>query len=133
MIQPLIEKSEDIYNLLKRNQNHYRVYTKDNIPEYFHFSEHPFISPIILIADLSWSLSKGNNKKYRRSGDHGYDNNQTDMHGIFITDGPSFKKGYSTGTLWNVDIYPLLCKIFNIIPRANIDGTLERIEFILKE
>ena len=35
-------------------------------------------------------------------------------------------------TIWNVDINPLLCKIFGISPRANIDGKLERIEFILK-
>jgi hypothetical protein len=54
------------------------------------------------------------------------------MHGIFIANGPIFKKGYKTGTLWNIDIYPLLCKVFNIAPRSNVDGKLERIEFILK-
>ena len=54
------------------------------------------------------------------------------MHGIFLAEGPSFKSNYTTGTLWNIDIYSLLCKIFNIIPRANIDGDLNRIEFILK-
>lgn len=43
--------------------------------------------------------------------------------------GPAFKKGYRTGTLWNIDIYPLLCEIFDIMPRQNIDGKLERIGF----
>ena len=65
-------------------------------------------------------------------GNHGYDNHQTDMHGIFIAQGPNFRKEYNTGTLWNIDIYPMLCKIFDIEPRTNIDGKLERIEFILK-
>ena len=55
------------------------------------------------------------------------------MHGIFIAHGPAFKTGYKTGTLWNIDIYPLLCKILNIIPNQQIDGKLERIAFILKE
>jgi len=54
------------------------------------------------------------------------------MHGIFFAFGPDFKPGYKTGTIWNIDIYPLLCKIFNIYPRQNIDGKLDRIEFILK-
>jgi hypothetical protein len=54
------------------------------------------------------------------------------MHGIFLAIGPSFKKNYKTGSLYNIDIYPLLCKLFNISPRSNIDGKLERIEFILK-
>jgi ectonucleotide pyrophosphatase/phosphodiesterase family member 5 len=56
-----------------------------------------------------------------------------DMQGIFLATGQSFKNGYRTGTLWNIDVYPLLCKIFNISPRSNIDGNAERIEFILKK
>jgi len=56
-----------------------------------------------------------------------------DMHGIFFAMGPAFKKGYHTGTLRNIDIYPLLCRIFDIMPRQNIDGRLESISFILEE
>ncbi|MBS3945154.1 MAG: alkaline phosphatase family protein, partial [Melioribacter sp.] len=70
--------------------------------------------------------------EYDSKGNHGYDNNHLDMHGIFLAIGPNFKNGYRTGTVWNIDIYPLLCKIFNISPRSNIDGKAERIEFILK-
>ena len=66
-----------------------------------------------------------------KAGDHGFDNHQLDMHGIFIAEGPSFKKNFATGTLLNVDIYPLLCKIFSIQPRSNIDGKIERIGFLL--
>jgi hypothetical protein len=55
------------------------------------------------------------------------------MHGIFFALGPAFKKGYRTGTLRNIDIYPLLCRIFDIMPRQNIDGRLERISFILEK
>ena len=83
---------------------------------------------------MGWSLV-GNKKSdwyANTKGNHGYDNNHTDMHGIFLATGPAFKSGYKTGTLWNIDIYPLLCKIFDIYPRSNIDGNIERIEFILK-
>ncbi len=137
MIEPENEKDLDlIYNVLKKHENHYTVYKKKDLPEYFHYSKHPFISSIIVIADLGWSLV--NNKwleRFKRNkskGNHGYPNYEMDMHGIFIANGPAFKNSLRTGTIQNIDIYPLLCKIFNIEPRSNIDGKLERIGFILK-
>jgi len=136
LIKPENNNFDSVYTILKRNENHYKVYLKKDMPKYYHYSENPFIYPIIIVADLGWSLV--NNKwlgsfKLRHSkGNHGYDNHQLDMHGTFIAEGPNFRKGYKTGTLWNIDIYPLLCKIFGIEPRANIDGRLDRIGFILK-
>ena len=43
-----------------------------------------------------------------------------------------FKKGYKTGTLLNVDVYPLVCRILGITGNQMIDGRLERITPILK-
>ena len=127
----------DIHQKLSENENHYQCYLKNEVPEYFHFSQHPFISPIIIVAEPGWSLIDSGLSKlayqFRTKGNHGYDNFHLDMHGIFYAMGPVFKNGYHTGTLQNIDIYPLLCKIFNIFPRQNIDGKLERIEFILND
>ena len=131
-IEPKKENMKEVYEILKKNENHYKVYYRDEVPEYFHFNDHPFIKSIVVIADLGWSVLSNKKTDGEGKGNHGYDNNQLDMHGIFLATGPSFKKNYHTGTLWNVDIYPLLCKIFNIYPRTNIDGKLDRIEFILK-
>lgn len=135
-IEPPKEKIKEVYELLKKNENHFKVYYRNEVPEYFHFSDNYLIPSLVLIPEIGWTLltDKGikrmeeNNSK----GNHGYDNQHLDMHGIFIATGPNFKKNYQTGTLWNIDIYPLLCKIFDIIPRSNIDGKAERIEFILK-
>jgi ectonucleotide pyrophosphatase/phosphodiesterase family member 5 len=136
MIEPKGLDKNKVYETLLNNKNHFNVYTKENIPEYYHYSDNPFISDIILIADLGWSIvdnkSFKNMEKYSDMGNHGYDNHEMDMHGIFYAIGPDFKVGYHTGTLNNIDLYPLLCKIFNIAPRSNIDGKLENIEFILK-
>ena len=133
MIKPDPDDIHEVYALLKERESHYKVYLKNEIPDYFNFSRHPFIYPIVLIADIGWSLvtneliKEGYNK-----GNHGFDNNHIDMHGVFIASGPNFKSNYKTGTVRNVDIYPLLCKIFDIQPAGNIDGKLERIEFLLK-
>jgi len=135
MIEPPKQFLKEVYDILKKNENHYKVYLKDELPEYYHYNKHPFIFSIIVVADLGWSLIRNSKSDWLNTtkANHGYDNNQLDMHGIFLAIGPKFKKNYRTGTLWNIDLYPLLCKIFNIQPRSNIDGKLERIEFILKE
>jgi len=132
-----INKIEAVYQKLKQNKNHYRVFRREDVPDYFHYSKNPFISPIIIVADLGYSLV--DNRTMKRSvekwslGNHGFDNHASDMHGIFVANGSMFRKNYKTGSVLNIDIYPLLCKIFDIFPRANIDGDLSRIKFILKE
>ena len=136
MIDPKDEDINEIYNLFYYNQEHYKAFTKGNIPEHYHYHKHPFISPIILIADSGWLLTEGSKTDSyitKMAGTHGFDNNHLDMHSIFFAAGPVFKNGYRTGTLWNIDIYPLLCRIFNIEPSPHIDGKIERIGFILKD
>lgn len=136
MLQPEVKDKDSIYTILKRNENHYKVYQKNEMPEYYHFNEHPFIYDIIVIADIGWSLIKNSMlekiKNYRSGGNHGYDNHHADMHGIFVASGPALKNNYTTGSIRNIDIYPLLCKIFGITSRSIIDGEIEKIEFILK-
>ncbi|MBK7105788.1 MAG: alkaline phosphatase family protein [Ignavibacteriae bacterium] len=135
-IEPSQNEINEVYQLLKESENHYKVYFKDEVPEHFHFSKHPFISSIIIIADLGWTLVDNKSlKKFSNSyskGNHGFDNNELDMHGIFFAKGKLFKENYKIGTVQNIDINPLLAKIFGINPKSNIDGKLERIEFILK-
>jgi predicted AlkP superfamily pyrophosphatase or phosphodiesterase len=138
MVQVPAGKEKPVYEKLKKSENHFKVYYKDEVPEYYHYSKHPFITPIVVIADLGWSLIDNKMAKKLKTdkgkvGDHGFDNHQIDMHGIFVAEGPAFKKNYRTGTLLNIDVYPLLCKIFGIEPRSNIDGKAERIEFLLNK
>lgn len=128
-------KDPAVLNILQKNAEKYRVYTKSTIPGFYHFSRHPFISEIILVADPGYSLINNwilKKQKYS-AGNHGYEKDWLDMHGIFIAAGPAFKNNYRTGTLWNIDINPLICEILEIQPARNIDGDLQRIGFLLKE
>ncbi|MGB5289322.1 MAG: alkaline phosphatase family protein, partial [Ignavibacteriaceae bacterium] len=65
-------------------------------------------------------------------GNHGYDNYWMDMNGIFYAIGPNFKSNYKVGTIDNIDIYPLLCKIFKVVPNHFMDGNIDRISHTLK-
>jgi predicted AlkP superfamily pyrophosphatase or phosphodiesterase len=126
------EDREEIYQTLLNNKNHYRVFLKENIPALYHYSKHPFIPELMIFADMGWSLERSDTLRSSAKGVHGFEKDHTDMHGTFIARGPAFKTGYTTGTLWNIDIVPLLCEIYGIEPRLNIDGKLERIEFLLE-
>ena len=129
-------ESDMIYKTLKSQERYFKVYRKEEIPEYYHFSNNAMIPEIILIADPGWSLITNNEiNRYAdmsSGSNHGYDNHYLDMHGIFYAIGPDFKSGYTCGTINNIDIYPLLAKLLRIFPNNNIDGKFERIEFLLK-
>ncbi len=130
-IQAQIGKVDSIFNILKSKEKNFKVYKKNQIPERFNLAGHPFVSNIFLIAELGYFFVN-EKQEYIHKANHGYDNEYMDMHGIFIAKGPDFKKGFKCSTLYNIDIYPLLCKLLNISPKKNIDGKIERIDFILK-
>ncbi|MDP2365834.1 MAG: alkaline phosphatase family protein, partial [Ignavibacteria bacterium] len=130
------DEINDVYKRLKDSEKNYKTYWKKDLPDYLHYKNNPLVAEIILIADLGYSLFDGKDiEKYSTKfplGNHGYDPTNIDLHGIFYAIGPDFKSGFTCGTLNNIDIYPLLAKILRIFPNNNIDGKLERIEFLLK-
>jgi ectonucleotide pyrophosphatase/phosphodiesterase family member 5 len=137
MIKP--ENPDDIdpiYQRLKAGENHYRVYLKEDMPAYWHYSAHGYIMPIIAVADMGWSLTSRPYDPARgyfaTGGNHGYDNKHMDMHGIFYAMGPAFRSGYRTGTVKSVDIYPLILEIFGMQSRSGIDGDLKNVRFMLR-
>ena len=131
LLRPKNRSVDETVQVLAENASHYRVYKREDIPKNFHYSHNPFIPPILVLADMGWGLVTEKLPVHGK-GNHGYDANHMDMHGIFYASGPAFKHGYRTGTLRNIDIYPLICKILGIMPRQNIDGRLETIECVLQ-
>lgn len=125
-----------VYKKLKNSEDHYKVYKPSEIPSHYHFNNFHLIGDLFILAEPGWSVGTSKDKdrmKDYNGGNHGFDNSFLDMHGIFYAIGPSFKKNYKTGTIENINIYPLLCKILSINPNRNIDGKLENISFILRE
>jgi len=121
----------NIYKLLKKNEKGYDVYYKNDLPVAYHFSQNRRIGDIVVVAKPGFWLKLSPYGRTTR-GAHGYDNHVLDMHGIFMAMGPAFKAGYKTGMVHNIDIYPMLCKIFGVQPSTKIDGRLDRIDDVLK-
>ncbi|MBP9583199.1 MAG: alkaline phosphatase family protein, partial [Ignavibacterium sp.] len=135
-IYPDEDEKNAVYQKLKSSEKNYKVYWKKDLPDYLHYKNNPLVAEIVVIADLGYSLfDEKDIAKYSKKfpgGNHGYDPTNVDMHGIFYAIGPDFKSGFTCGTIENINIYPLLAKLLRIFPNNNIDGKLERIEFLLK-
>jgi len=82
---------------------HLKIWAKENLPSRFHYGTNPRIGELVILADSSYSLSFFD-KKIDMAGNHGYDNQNTDMHGIFYAIGPSFKKGYLQESFENINL-----------------------------
>lgn len=111
---------------------HTSAWKREDVPSRMHFSNNLRIKDFVILADSSWSIWPSREKQVFEGGAHGYDNSNTDMHAIFYAVGPAFKSGYVNPPINNVDLYPLVCKILNLVP-AKHEGSMGNILPMLKE
>uniref|UniRef100_A0A3Q2QBP0 glycerophosphocholine cholinephosphodiesterase n=1 Tax=Fundulus heteroclitus TaxID=8078 RepID=A0A3Q2QBP0_FUNHE len=118
-----------------------RVYARQEIPERFHYRKGNFVSPLTLVAEPGWFITK--NKKTLpywkndsrepsawQNGWHGYDNEFVDMRGFFLAVGPDFKQNVRGGSIRAVDVYNVMCWILGVDPLPN-NGSWSRVEYLL--
>jgi ectonucleotide pyrophosphatase/phosphodiesterase family protein 5 len=53
------------------------------------------------------------------------------MQATFIARGPAFRSGAKVDTVFNLDVYELMCRVLRIKPAPN-DGSLRRIATVLQ-
>jgi len=69
------------------------VYTHETMPERYHFSKNPRISPVYVVPKLGYALTRRRKTGLTFvKGNHGYDNELPEMQAIFIADGPFAKR-----------------------------------------
>lgn len=64
-------------------------------------------------------------------GNHGYDNLDDSMKGIFYASGPEFKRNFTldrSANLYNVDLFNLMCFILRIDDCPSSNGTISNVE-----
>ena len=135
MIQPKEDKLQQVYESLKANEEHYRVYRKENIPERYHLKNSRRVSDIIMVADLGYTILTSDRKQEfidsLPRGSHGYDNNQKAMQSFFIAHGPDFKKGTTVDSFQSIHLYELMNHLMGTEPAPN-DGSLDSVKVLLK-
>lgn len=135
MIQPKEGKTEELYKALKENENHYRVYRKEDLPDRYHLKNHRRVPDLLVIADLGYTLL---NESFRDrflqnlpAATHGYDNAEKEMHAFFAAHGPAFRSGEVLPSFQNIHIYELLNHLLGTEPAPN-DGSLDSVKTVLR-
>lgn len=124
-VEPVEGMRDSVLQLLNI-QRGMKAYAREDLPAHLNYGTHLRIPEVVLIADPGWTAGlRPEPSRYSR-GDHGYDWRCSDMHSIFYAEGPAFKKGFVTDTLFNVDVYNIVTDILELTPAPN-DGNRERI------
>lgn len=133
MLKPAEGKLEDVYFTLKENEENYRVYLREDIPERFHFRNHYRIPEILMLADAGYTITSRPFFERRGvvAGTHGYDNMAPEMFTFFAAKGPDFKSGEIVPPIEAIHIYELLTSLLNIEPASN-DGTAGELNHLLR-
>lgn len=122
------------YNELKKKEQYFEVYLKEQIPSKWHYSTIDDrlnrIGDIFIVPIYPKVLSNGN---YKISpGAHGFDPAIKEMHASFYAWGPNIKEGKTIGSFENIHVYPLICKLLGLTYSQVIDGKLKVLKKIIK-
>ena len=119
--QKVLQSLEDIQNM--------KCWPKDKIPAKYKLGSHRRVPKIVCLADLGWTISFKPLAKTIK-GNHGFDPEEKDMHGLFIASGKNIRQT-KLNFIPNIDIYPLLARMLEIIPVSNDakDGLFEQIVY----
>lgn len=143
----------NIYSALsaaERSTGYLRAFRRENLPERWHLREAPHLAPVVALADVGWSLkidhapavatavrkvelgegASAPNHPHR--GQHGYDNIADEMQALFIASGPAFRAYGEIDGLEAVDVYPLLCEVFGVSSPAAHNGSLKKVQPIVR-
>ena len=102
------------------------AWQKEDIPPRLNYGSSPRFPGIVVVADSLWSIGTKSDPSGYSGGAHGYDNAFTDMHTIFLGEGPAFKKGHVSDPFSNVEVYGIIAHILGLVP-AQTDGDISRV------
>lgn len=120
-------RSQLLNGALVNNETRFKVYSKGNYPEHWHYDSNAVIIPD-MVVDAIAPYSFYEKEMSHSKGTHGYDSKyNNDVNAIFIAKGPSFKQGFVVDEFENIDIFPLLIHLLKLDTSAlnyKIDGKI---------
>ncbi|MCL2416576.1 MAG: ectonucleotide pyrophosphatase/phosphodiesterase [Bacteroidales bacterium] len=123
------EKLDTALSVLQ-NVPHINAWRPEDIPKHLNFGRNPNIGNLVILADSAWSISKEPVDRWRK-GDHGFDNTNRDMFGIFYARGPKFHTNRVVPEFLNIQLYNIIAHLLGIRPAPN-DAKLEEVYFLFR-
>jgi predicted AlkP superfamily pyrophosphatase or phosphodiesterase len=125
---------QSMYNVLKKKENGFIVYLRENIPSKWHFDKNDDrfgrIGDIFIVPVYPKVLSSGPSRISR--GAHGFDPAIKEMHAVFYAWGPQFKTNMTIPSFENVHVYPMICSLLGLDCSHRIDGKRKVLKKILR-
>lgn len=130
------EGEQEVFESLKKNEENFKVYLKENIPDRYHLKNNSRVPEILMVADEGYTINtkqffESRGSDYPSGGAHGFDNANPKMDAIFVAYGPAFNEEVKLGRFENIHLYEVMAKILNIEPAPN-DGNFDAASEILK-
>ncbi len=123
------------YKLLKKKENGFTVYLREDIPAKWHYTtaDDRFnrIGDIFVVPQYPKVLSGNSNRI--SPGAHGFDPAMKNMHASFYAWGPQIKKGLTIPSFENIHVYPLICSLLGLNGAEKIDGDPAVLESIISK
>ncbi|MEP6632946.1 MAG: ectonucleotide pyrophosphatase/phosphodiesterase [Luteimonas sp.] len=114
----------------------YDCWRKGDLPARWHYGTHPRVPPIVCQMHEGWDALPRATLVERSAGEtrgsHGYDPTLPSMRAIFLARGPAFRRGARIPAFDNVNVYPLLAHLLDIVPAQN-DGDAQTLLPALKK
>jgi predicted AlkP superfamily pyrophosphatase or phosphodiesterase len=127
------QRRSEIYSDLKNQEDNYRVYRREDTPDYWHFT-HDRVGDLVVEAQAPYAIRLRRMTGGLSAAAHGYDPHRyPEMQGIFYAKGPSLVEETTIPSFENAHIYPLIMELLGLEIPEEIDGSLSVLEGILQE
>ena len=101
------------------------VYLRSEIPARYHYSAHPAIGDILVIAKGHGMVERADFlPRFQPGFTHGWDNRLPEMGATFVARGPRIRRGVKLPPLEAVNVYALVAELLGLVPAAT-DGNLD--------
>ena len=119
-VAPLPGKEAEARRRLLGRHEHWACWTRETLPERWHYGRHPRVPPIVCQMDEGWDAETPARIAKRATdhprGSHGFDPTLPSMRALFVANGPSFRRGVTLPVFDNVDVYPLMARLAGVAP-----------------
>ena len=126
---------EQLLEASKQHPGAFDVYTKETMPERYHFTNNDRIAPLWVVPKTGWAVVEktdidlakaiASGEGVHPKGLHGYDHEHPLMRAIFVARGPAFPHAPNSRVpvFQNIEVYNIVCDSLGITPHPN-NGTL---------
>lgn len=124
---------------LNKKGRHYQAYRREDVPAHLHFSRNARIGDIVVIPEgAQFVIARTPEVRLPQGlpkGWHGWDVRAVpDMRGLFCAAGPGIRRieKLEPGDIDNVDVFPMVLRLLQLVVPADIDGSMNLAGRILK-